>query len=94
MRICNEINLFDVFAFRIILLAALPNKQMVFVLMILRNFVCVLVQLTNDSLCSIATLAKLESLVMVGCPCVDDVGLRFLENGCPLLKVNSLHLLG
>lgn len=28
---------------------------------------------------------------MVGCPCVDDIGLRFLENGCPLLKVNSLH---
>ncbi|KDO81778.1 hypothetical protein CISIN_1g006499mg [Citrus sinensis] len=43
-------------------------------------------KLTNDSFCSIATLAKLESLVMVGCPCVDDTGLRFLESGCPLLK--------
>lgn len=50
-----------------------------------------MVQLTNDSFCSIAPLAKLESLVMVGCPCVDDTGLRFLESGCPLLKVNSLH---
>ncbi|KAH9755357.1 ubiquitin-protein ligase [Citrus sinensis] len=43
-------------------------------------------KLTNDSFCSIAPLAKLESLVMVGCPCVDDTGLRFLESGCPLLK--------
>ncbi|XP_052298281.1 F-box/LRR-repeat protein 3 isoform X3 [Citrus sinensis] len=50
-------------------------------------------KLTNDSFCSIATLAKLESLVMVGCPCVDDTGLRFLESGCPLLKELSTTLL-
>lgn len=24
---------------------------------------------------------------MVGCYLVDDIGLRFLEKGCPLLKV-------
>lgn len=43
--------------------------------------------MTNESLRTIATLQKLEVLAMVGCPLVDDVGLQFLENGCPLLQV-------
>ncbi|GAV84087.1 LOW QUALITY PROTEIN: LRR_6 domain-containing protein [Cephalotus follicularis] len=43
-------------------------------------------KVTNKSLYSVALLPKLESLAMVGCPLVDDVGLRFLENGCPLLQ--------
>ncbi|XP_072075377.1 F-box/LRR-repeat protein 3 isoform X4 [Arachis hypogaea] len=41
---------------------------------------------TSKSLRSIASLLNLEVLVMVGCSLVDDVGLRYLENGCPLLK--------
>ncbi|KAL2661272.1 hypothetical protein AAZV13_03G191900 [Glycine max] len=41
---------------------------------------------TSESLRSIASLLKLEVFVMVGCSLVDDVGLRFLEKGCPLLK--------
>jgi F-box/leucine-rich repeat protein 2/20 len=28
---------------------------------------------------------------MVGCPFVNDVGLQFLENGCPLLQVSYLQ---
>jgi hypothetical protein len=28
---------------------------------------------------------------MAGCYLVDDVGLRFLEKGCPLLKVIILY---
>ncbi|KAI9081007.1 hypothetical protein K1719_036987 [Acacia pycnantha] len=43
-------------------------------------------KLTSESLKSIASLPKLELLVMVGCSFVDDVGLRFLEKGCPHLK--------
>lgn len=44
-------------------------------------------QLTSESLRSIASLPKLEVLAMSGCPFVDDVGLQFLENRCPLLQV-------
>ncbi|GAB4835782.1 hypothetical protein Ancab_000698 [Ancistrocladus abbreviatus] len=44
-------------------------------------------EVTSDSLRSIASLKRLESLAMVGCSLVDDVGLRLLGNGCPLLKV-------
>ncbi|GAB4855612.1 hypothetical protein Ancab_024233 [Ancistrocladus abbreviatus] len=44
-------------------------------------------EVTSESLHSIAYLKKLESLAMVGCSWVDDAGLRFLGNGCPLLKV-------
>ncbi|XP_052118485.1 F-box/LRR-repeat protein 3 isoform X2 [Arachis duranensis] len=44
------------------------------------------VEVTSESLRSIASLLYLEVLVMVGCSLVDDVGLRYLENGCPLLK--------
>jgi F-box/leucine-rich repeat protein 2/20 len=44
-------------------------------------------QVTSESLRSIASLPKLEDLAMVGCPFVNDVGLQFLENGCPLLQV-------
>ncbi|KAJ6995940.1 hypothetical protein D5086_009786 [Populus alba] len=43
-------------------------------------------KVTNESLRSIASLPKLEDLAMVGCPFVNDVGLQFLENGCPLLQ--------
>ena len=43
--------------------------------------------MTSDWLRSIAALSKLEDLAMVGCPLVNDVGLQFLENGCPLLQV-------
>jgi F-box/leucine-rich repeat protein 2/20 len=48
-------------------------------------------QVTSDSLRSIAALPKLEDLAMVGCPFVNDVGLQFLENGCPLLQVSYLQ---
>ncbi|KAF5740022.1 F-box/LRR-repeat protein 3-like isoform X1 [Tripterygium wilfordii] len=44
-------------------------------------------KVTNESLCSIASLPKLEVLTMVGCPLVDDTGLQYLENGCPLLQM-------
>ncbi|KAK0600235.1 hypothetical protein LWI29_012931 [Acer saccharum] len=44
-------------------------------------------KVTSDSIYSIATLPLLEELAMVACPIVDDVGLQFLENGCPLLQV-------
>lgn len=43
--------------------------------------------MTNESLRSISSLPKLEILVMVGCLSVDDVGLQYLEHGCPSLKV-------
>ncbi|KAI5424460.1 hypothetical protein KIW84_030593 [Lathyrus oleraceus] len=45
-----------------------------------------IVIVTSESLRSIASLLKLEVFIMVGCDLVDDVGLRFLEKGCPLLK--------
>lgn len=32
-------------------------------------------------------MERLEILQMVGCGSVDDVGLRFIANGCPSLKV-------
>ncbi|KAL8130510.1 hypothetical protein V2J09_019665 [Rumex salicifolius] len=47
-------------------------------------------EVTSESLRSISCLEKLEGLVMVGCSTVDDAGLRFLGNGCPLLKVLSV----
>lgn len=47
------------------------------------------IQVTNESLRSIASLPKLEELVMVGCPLVNDMGFQFLENGCSLLQVLS-----
>ncbi|KAJ6762635.1 hypothetical protein OIU79_023384 [Salix purpurea] len=43
-------------------------------------------KVTSDWLRSIAALSKLEDLAMVGCSLVNDVGLQFLENGCPLLQ--------
>ncbi|MED6156427.1 hypothetical protein PIB30_014392 [Stylosanthes scabra] len=43
-------------------------------------------KITSESLRSIASLLNLEVLVMVGCSLVDDAGLQYLENGCPLLK--------
>ncbi|KAE8678111.1 F-box/LRR-repeat protein 3-like isoform X2 [Hibiscus syriacus] len=42
---------------------------------------------TNESLHSIASLLKLEVLGLMACPLIDDVGLQFIEHGCPLLKV-------
>ncbi|KAE8010272.1 hypothetical protein FH972_006657 [Carpinus fangiana] len=44
-------------------------------------------KVTCESLRSIASLPRLEVLALVGCPFVDYVGLRFLENRCPLLQV-------
>lgn len=43
--------------------------------------------MTNESLRSISSLPKLETLVMAGCLSVDDAGLQYLEHGCPFLKV-------
>lgn len=43
--------------------------------------------MTNESLRSIASLPKLEVLVLAGCLSIDDVGLQYLEHGCPFLKV-------
>lgn len=43
--------------------------------------------MTNESLRAVASLPKLEVLIMVGCLSVDDVGLQYLEHGCPSLKV-------
>ncbi|GMH13138.1 hypothetical protein Nepgr_014979 [Nepenthes gracilis] len=43
-------------------------------------------EVTSESLRSIASLQMLESLAMVGSPSVDDAGLHFLGDGCPLLK--------
>lgn len=43
--------------------------------------------MTSESLRSIASLPKLEVLAMVSCPLVDDLGVQFLENACPLLQV-------
>uniref|UniRef100_A0A9I9DA16 F-box/LRR-repeat protein 15-like leucin rich repeat domain-containing protein n=1 Tax=Cucumis melo TaxID=3656 RepID=A0A9I9DA16_CUCME len=43
-------------------------------------------QVTNESLRSISSLPKLETLVMAGCLSVDDAGLQYLEHGCPFLK--------
>ncbi|XP_027188211.1 F-box/LRR-repeat protein 3 isoform X2 [Cicer arietinum] len=50
-------------------------------------------KITSESLRSIASLLKLEVFIMVGCYLVDDVGLRFLEKGCPLLKELSAPLI-
>lgn len=47
------------------------------------------IKVTSEALSSIAYLLKLEVLTMAGCPLVDDVGLRFLEKGCPSLKVKE-----
>ncbi|KAL3750077.1 hypothetical protein ACJRO7_011112 [Eucalyptus globulus] len=44
-------------------------------------------KVTNDSLQSIGSLAKLEVLALVGCSLIDDTGLQFLGGGCPLLRV-------
>ncbi|KAL9233332.1 hypothetical protein vseg_008350 [Gypsophila vaccaria] len=44
-------------------------------------------KITSESLGSIASLQMLESLIIVGCTLVDDVGLHLLGNGCPSLKV-------
>ncbi|XVE63090.1 hypothetical protein DITRI_Ditri06bG0171900 [Diplodiscus trichospermus] len=44
-------------------------------------------EVTNESLHSIASLLKLEFLDMMACPLIDDVGLHSIERGCPLLKV-------
>jgi F-box/leucine-rich repeat protein 2/20 len=49
-----------------------------------------LIQITNDSIRSIALLVKLEVLDMVSCPLIDDGGLQFLENGSPSLQVLTL----
>lgn len=46
--------------------------------------------MTSESVRSIASLPKLEVLTMMGCSLVGDVGLQFLENGCPLLQVSVL----
>ncbi|KAM7278494.1 hypothetical protein ACFE04_005628 [Oxalis oulophora] len=43
-------------------------------------------KVTSESLRSVALLSNLETLAMVGCRFVDDDGLKFLENGCPLLQ--------
>lgn len=50
----------------------------------------ILIQITNDSIRSIALLLKLEVLDMVSCPLIDDAGLQFLENGSPSLQVITL----
>ncbi|XP_030474503.2 F-box/LRR-repeat protein 3 [Syzygium oleosum] len=44
-------------------------------------------KVTNDSLRSIGSLPKLEVLALVGCSLIDNTGLQFLGNGCPLLRV-------
>lgn len=50
--------------------------------------------MTNESLRSIASLLKLEVLSLIACLLIDDVGLQFIEHGCPLLKVGNFdHLL-
>uniref|UniRef100_A0A2N9HCG5 protein-disulfide reductase n=1 Tax=Fagus sylvatica TaxID=28930 RepID=A0A2N9HCG5_FAGSY len=41
-------------------------------------------KITSESLCSIASLPKLEVLLMAGCPFVDDYGLQFLEKWMPI----------
>ena len=46
-------------------------------------------QVTSGSLRSIASLQKLEGLAMSGCSLVGDLGLHFLGNGCPSLRVIS-----
>ncbi|KAL5783857.1 hypothetical protein ACOSP7_008886 [Xanthoceras sorbifolium] len=51
-------------------------------------------KVTSDSICSIATLPILENLAMIGCPLVDDVGLQYLENGCPLLQAIDVSRCG
>ncbi|XP_010546742.1 PREDICTED: F-box/LRR-repeat protein 3 isoform X2 [Tarenaya hassleriana] len=43
-------------------------------------------KITNDSICSISSLPKLEVLLMVCCPLITDAGLQFLENGSPSLQ--------
>ncbi|XP_022135816.1 F-box/LRR-repeat protein 3 isoform X2 [Momordica charantia] len=43
-------------------------------------------KVTNESMCSVASLPKLEVLVMAGCLSIDDTGLHYLEHGCPILK--------
>ncbi|MBA0788798.1 hypothetical protein Gotri_006745 [Gossypium trilobum] len=45
------------------------------------------IAVTNESLHSIASLLKLEVLGLMACPLIDDVGLQFIERGCPSLKV-------
>lgn len=45
-------------------------------------------KVTSESLRSIARMEKLEVLEMVGCCLVDDVGMHYLGNGCPLLQVS------
>uniref|UniRef100_A0A2N9J5G7 F-box/LRR-repeat protein 15-like leucin rich repeat domain-containing protein n=1 Tax=Fagus sylvatica TaxID=28930 RepID=A0A2N9J5G7_FAGSY len=51
-------------------------------------------KITSESLRSIASLPKLEVLLMAGCPFVDDYGLQFLENGCPSLQVIDVSRCG
>ena len=48
--------------------------------------------MTNESLHSIASLLKLEVLGLMACPLIDDVGLQFIERGCPLLKVGDFDI--
>ncbi|CAL1407569.1 unnamed protein product [Linum trigynum] len=45
-------------------------------------------KVTNESLCSIASLPKLEGLTMVGCPLVNDSGLEFLSRGHSLKEID------
>ena len=50
--------------------------------------------MTNESLYSIASLLKLEVLGLMACPLIADVGLQFIERGCPFSKGRKLcHLL-
>lgn len=51
-------------------------------------------KITSESLRSIASLPKLEVLLMAGCPLIDDYGLQFLENGCPSLQVIDVSRCG
>ncbi|PWA55128.1 F-box family protein [Artemisia annua] len=44
-------------------------------------------KISNESLRSISSLKKLETLLMVGCGLVGDEGLGFIGNGCSSLKV-------
>jgi F-box and leucine-rich repeat protein 2/20 len=46
-----------------------------------------LLQVGNESLRSISSLEKLEELAMVGCSCIDDVGLELLSKGSNSLQV-------
>lgn len=55
--------------------------------------VCVVsgVQVTADAASAIATAPALRTLVLSGCPQIDDTALLALSRGCPALEVTELE---